>query len=625
MRTADGEARARLEIALGCAAIEPGLHTVLLFDAEADAFAQASDRLADYIAAATGLRVVQVRLDTSLREDDLWRRPVLVPGDAGVRLEYRAGPLAATATEDAVPLVIVPDLVRLDLPAARGLLTVLEGEVVHLERHGESRAWRPQAWWLAGCERAAAGRISPHLLDRFALRLEGGVLRTAERDTAALRERLGEDRETRSVSVAPRLSEAEIRRAASETPRLADSGLARVHEYFPATSITSPRREFALARLAIAYARLFRSRHVGSEAVDRAAALLGLSPTSEEMARPAAQPAAPVPVPDTSAAPGAFPEGVDLVAADGSGGPRQGDGSDLVASPGEAAAVGDAVLGEAPTDPYPEDQALPAHDFSPLSAHAVRVRGRSALRGTIIGVERTRTAHDLAILSTILTAAKWQPYRRAQGGGERLRLHLSDLRRYRRAPASDRILVLVIDFTCLDGINWGSLVFPSFRWAYVERAEVCLVRVGADDARLETRADRVLARNLLDPRLDQALAAGGGNATPLAHGLQLALDTLRHKLQHGQGVVREARLVVLTDGRGNVPLLLDPDLRVSNEVRALGIDDAIAVAQAIRALPNVEALLVDPEPQLHRHVFEQLAAKMGARVIRQAEPVEAAA
>ena len=97
-------------------------------------------------------------------------------------------------------------------------------------------------------------------------------------------------------------------------------------------------------------------------------------------------------------------------------------------------------------------------------------------------------------------------------------------------------------------------LLPYLRWAYVERATVCLVKVGARGAPTELQAERLVARSLLVPKISQALDEPSGLATPLAHGLDLALQFLRHALHQGRQGVRSAWIVVLTDGRGNVPL-----------------------------------------------------------------------
>ena len=135
-----------------------------------------------------------------------------------------------------------------------------------------------------------------------------------------------------------------------------------------------------------------------------------------------------------------------------------------------------------------------------------------------------------------------------------LRILRSDLRSYRRAPAAEQLFVVVLDYTSLEDCDWQAALLPHLSWAYVERAAACLVQVGSANARNQFRADPVAARNLLSPSFGAALEEQHGAATPLAHGLELAGRAIRAGLEHGRGRAQRARLVVLTDGRGNVRL-----------------------------------------------------------------------
>ena len=181
-----------------------------------------------------------------------------------------------------------------------------------------------------------------------------------------------------------------------------------------------------------------------------------------------------------------------------------------------------------------------------------------------------------------------------------------------------------MDYTCLEGWDWTAPLLPFLRRAYVERAGIILVRVGAEDSANEMRADRLATRNLLDPRLDVALAARPGRATPLAHGLFLALQALQHALRHGEGNVRRARLIVVTDGRGNVPLELDSDLNVVRTVGRVGVENALEVAASIRAITAIETFLVDPQPDIYPELVSELAQALGAELVpgRAREPTE---
>jgi magnesium chelatase subunit D len=216
-----------------------------------------------------------------------------------------------------------------------------------------------------------------------------------------------------------------------------------------------------------------------------------------------------------------------------------------------------------------------------------------------------------------LEAAKFQPIRQqsAANGNRRLVLSPTDLHCYRRAPVAEQMLMLVLDRTCLRDCNWQEELLPYLSWAYVERASVCLIQVGAVDARHELRAERVMAQSILVPRISAEIEAGRGKATPLAHGLDLALQTLRHALQHGRSTVQQAVLVVISDGRGNVPLeasLLD---RIAPPVGRKGVEDALQVAERIRGLDGVKAVLLNPQPKQYADFPLELAEAIGATVV----------
>jgi magnesium chelatase subunit D len=102
----------------------------------------------------------------------------------------------------------------------------------------------------------------------------------------------------------------------------------------------------------------------------------------------------------------------------------------------------------------------------------------------------------------------------------------------------------------------------------------------------------------------------------LAHGLELALQTLRHALQHGRSKVKQAVLVVITDGRGNVPLEASRvgDIGAFLPVKQRGIEDALQVAAQIGELDGVKAYLLNPQPKIYADLPLQLAEKLGAGV-----------
>jgi magnesium chelatase subunit D len=179
------------------------------------------------------------------------------------------------------------------------------------------------------------------------------------------------------------------------------------------------------------------------------------------------------------------------------------------------------------------------------------------------------------------------------------------------------MLMMVLDYTCLRDRNWQESLLPYLTWAYVERACICLIQVGAAEAKHELRAVRIEAQNVLVPRINAGLESGRGRATPLAHGLELALQTLRHALQHGRSKVKQAVLVVITDGRGNVPLEASRvgDIGAFLPVKQRGIEDALQVAAQIGELDGVKAYLLNPQPKIYADLPLQLAEKLGAGVL----------
>ena len=177
------------------------------------------------------------------------------------------------------------------------------------------------------------------------------------------------------------------------------------------------------------------------------------------------------------------------------------------------------------------------------------------------------------------------------------------------------MLVLVMDYTCLKDCNWQEMLLPYISRAYVERASACLIQVGAAKALDELRSRKIMAQNILVPRFGQGLEeVTAGRATPLAHGLDMALQTLRHALQHGRSTVYKAQLVIISDGRGNVPLAASYSGEIKLPVKREGVEDALKVAERIRSLDRVEIVFLNPQPKHYQDLPLELAKAMGARV-----------
>jgi magnesium chelatase subunit D len=151
----------------------------------------------------------------------------------------------------------------------------------------------------------------------------------------------------------------------------------------------------------------------------------------------------------------------------------------------------------------------------------------------------------------------------------------------------------------------------------VERASVCLVQVGAGSSEDKLWAEKWEADNILVPRIQNRLECDRGRATPLAHGLDLALQTLRHALQHGRSAIQKAVLVVMSDGRGNIPLKVSQGIEdLPPLVGKRGIEDAFQVAQQIAALNGVESVVLNPQPKHYSDLPVKLAQVLGAKIAK---------
>lgn len=605
---------------LSCVALSPEFRGLLLLDARQEALERVVADLSGRLAAVRGRPVHPVVLTAGTSEDLLWGRYVPSGTDGRASLSWRPGLVARDAPED-VRLLVVPDLARLPPIEARSYVQLVDAGFVHLERHGRSEVWSLGTFWLACCATHELRRVSPHLLERFPLRLSGAGLPAPDRRQGLL-EHLRSDHPLGWLTTRE-LPDDEVRglrQAAHRRPLLSDAAARAVLEFLPVAE--GHRRELAVARLARAEACLRGDPEIAPEHVTAAAEMLGLD-------------LAPVPPVET---PAANPEAQPPTSGDKAGLSHRGEDAPVILSPSNTAgATGragiQAITSEAqstgaqvPLKGARQDTSTPnetsAGDEAPLEAMrlrppAPRSSASRVLHGQVIGIQGARDLRDLSVVSTLLEAAKYQRIRQGSSPGvSGSQVWPADLRGYRRAPPPDHLLVVVLDHTCLTGWNWRGALAPYLRSAYVDRAAICLIQVGAGDTRPdeELRARRIFGRNLLVPALARGFESGRGSTTPLAHGLELALETLRRAIHHQKSPASQLKLVVLSDGRGNVPLEASHAGRLVRRVGAEGVEDALRVAADIREIKGVSVEFIDPRPRHHPELPRKLASALGARL-----------
>lgn len=603
----------RFTRSLACAAISPDLRSILVFDTTPDALRLATQTTAQMLRVVTGNLVDLIILGTFEGEDDLWGRFRLNSESSENLLQWELGLLAAGQNNSQMRLVVIPDLTKLSLAAARACVVLMGADVTHLERQGQQAHWQPNLCWLAGCASSEVGMVSPHLLDRFTIRLGGQVAKTTDRVAEILEwiddKTLGKEAQPESL---PTEISVCLKKTLQAYPEIIVEAVARVIDYTSKLEMYGSRREIALARLSAANARLMGSTQMTAAHVDIAAWMMGLKKDPQRTEKRSNQ---------TSESQPNLPQATDVepTSTISPEQPQVSTVKEAVYESNEPEVLPTTLLtfNSDPNNPYPEDEASVERETASLQLPPRRFRASAVAHGLIIGMEKATTIQDLALVRTLLEAAKFQHIRQQSTANNQRRLVLlpTDLYCYRRAPVAEQMLMLVIDHTCLWNCNWQDELLPYLSWAYVERASVCLIQVGAADASHELRAEKVMAQSILVPRISAGIEAGQGKATPLAHGLDLVLQTLRHALQHGRNRVQQAVLVVISDGRGNVPLKASYLGWVAPPVRRQGVEDALQVAERIRALNGVKAVLLNPQPKQYADLPVALAKAMGATVI----------
>ncbi|MGW0766411.1 hypothetical protein [Streptomyces sp. NPDC002676] len=582
---------------LACLATEPGAGGVLLLGLDPGFLPV----LGAWLAAHTGTGAPVRTLGSWLGEEELWLRPRL--DDDGFRL---VPGLLVEGAGAPPPVLLVPDLGQAGPAVVRAAVSLIGADAAHVEMHGHSLRWRPRAHWLAATGRAEAARLSPHLLDRFPVRVAAEALNDALWslgtdgfwDLPADRDRL--------VAALPTLPHVP---AGGPSPALTPEAAALATDLVPPDG--GLRRGLALARCARALAARAGDPRADVHHLRQAAVLLGIAPLPplpqtpprralgpdappEPTEEPAAQPpgpAVPVPTPVTAPAP-----------------PRPLTAVPVTPQP-PAAPPSPYPEGS----PYPEDSADAVPQLGSLRP-ATRRRGAALRRhGRPNGTMRARDVHDLALVPSLVEAAKSrlsEPEARTRP----LRLGPADLRQYRRRPEPAHALVLVLDHSCRDWDRAPALA-PCLRWAYATNAAVTVVEFGHAGAEDELCAERVRVPSLLDPALLAAFDRPPGTASPLAHALDLAVQELRRYLRRGRAVVDEVLFVVATDGRGNVPLDASLRGRSPSGVRREGVADALRVAATAATLNRVRAVVIAPDLDQYPHLPVELAEALGATLV----------
>ncbi len=256
----------------------------------------------------------------------------------------------------------------------------------------------------------------------------------------------------------------------------------------------------------------------------------------------------------------------------------------------------------------------------------IRRRGRSGSRGTTAG-QRGRHIRSvpgapgdgrLDIVATLRAAAPWQrvrkkgkkKIRRTNGTQPRVALRADDLHVKRFRSKAGTLFCFLVDAS-------GSMALHRMRQAkgavnallqqaYIHRDQVALLAFRGEraDVLMPPSQSVELAKRALD-----VLPTGGG--TPLAAALLSAFQIAEQARSRG---IHQTTLVLITDGRPNVPLNFDPD-QAKPERMAQARDEVQRLSMRLRAA-GIGAVVIDTQRSfVSRGDAQQLAAWLGGRYV----------
>jgi magnesium chelatase subunit D len=243
--TAIGDVKSPLIYGLVCAALQPGLRSVLVFDSSPQALRSAANVLTEMLKVTSDRAVEQITLGRTDSEETLWGTLALKSSASGESFDWEPGLLGA-----GLKVVVIPDLMRLNLVAARACIALMGTEIAQVERRGHQAQWRSEICWIAGCARSEIGMVSPHLLDRFALRLPGQEIQSIDRTDALSAWFADLDAVPEEVAILSAELCDHLRAATLIHPTIAADAYERALAYFSDGLGMGMRRELALMRFA---------------------------------------------------------------------------------------------------------------------------------------------------------------------------------------------------------------------------------------------------------------------------------------------------------------------------------------------------------------------------------------
>jgi len=562
-------------------------------------------------------QTIFVELPVSITEDRLLGGLDLEATLARGERVHRSGVLARAHGG----LLYADSVNLLDDSAVNHLLAALDGGVVRVEREGLSVV-EPARFALLATYDPSEGPPRRHLLDRVGLIVAPVAQSPTPARAEVVRRNLNQRLSASEFEEEDALLQALVLAAREALPatQISDAQIGQLTQAALALGVEGHRADIFAVRAALAAAALAGRDEVADEDLERAVRLVLLpratrAPQSEEQPEQQSQPAPPPPEP---------PPPTDE--------PQRDDDDDEQEQqpppPPEELTVEELILAALDADVPPDVLETP---------FTVRRSGRSGSRGSTSG---TRGRHirsvpglpsqgRLDVIATLRAAAPWQRVRRdedrrmkdeASGSPPHpssliphpsvVYLKAEDLHIKKYRSKAGTLFCFVVDAS-------GSMALHRMRQAkgavnallqqaYVHRDQVALLAFRGEQAELLLPPSQSveLAKRALD-----VLPTGGG--TPLAAALLAAYQVSEQARSRG---IPRTTLVLITDGRPNVPLRPDP--AHDKQTRLETARQEVQTLSAKLRAAGVGAVVIDTQRSyVSRGEAQQLAAWLGGRYV----------
>jgi magnesium chelatase subunit D len=203
----------------------------------------------------------------------------------------------------------------------------------------------------------------------------------------------------------------------------------------------------------------------------------------------------------------------------------------------------------------------------------------------------------IAIGATLRAAAPFQIVRRRYAKEDKLvYIRNSDFRIKRMSKKAGCLVIFVVDSSGSMALNrMGAAkgaAMSLLKEAYKSRDKICLVSFHGDRAEIHVPPTKSM---VLTKRRLEELPCGGGS--PLAHALQTAARTGLNELKVKRDVGRVV-IVLLTDGRANIPLAVSEGEHISDrdtKDRTFLKEEVISIAKRLGSLKDFNVVVIDTE------------------------------